>query len=264
MDIMVEVAIPTATGTQAECDTSSLNNRGVNYMKLGDFGQALFCLRLALKGTVKLCDRMTADEVAAAPWDLAASSNSFSVAQQVAPMPVFNSSCDVLHTIAIYLVPSSSFCYHSDELKNSAIQSAIVLYNLAVLFHLSSFAGGDKASEDRISKAALLYQRSKTVLDNMGIQPGCFIGNNAEHHHAILDVLGMATLNNLGHCLYLQDDYVGLQLCLGPLEQWVLHLERHQLCMVNDLNSLKVLEWYRCNCLLNLLTLKPPTFAAAA
>lgn len=247
-----------------ETTTSSLNNRGVECMKAGDLGQALSCLRHALHNTVAECDRLAASNDEAAPPSIAAFTNAFSVAQQVAPLPVFNSNCDFFNAIGIYLVPSSAFCYDIDKLKNSAIQSAIIMYNLAVLFHLSGSIGEDKASVERLGKAVLLYQRSKSVLDNLGIQPGRVRGNNAEQHCAILDVLGMATLNNLGHCLFHQEDNTGLQLCLTQLEHWVLNLDRHQRCMIHDQNSLTVLDWYRCNCLLNVLTLKPPKLAAAA
>lgn len=154
--------------------------------------------------------------------------------------------------------------YDSDKVMNSVIPSAIIFYNLALLFHLKSFLSGGKSSDERLGKAVLLYRRSKDVLDNMEKQPGRYVRTNVEQRHAILDVIGTATLNNLGHCLFLQEDYTESQRCLKQLEERVLNRDQHLCSRVNDLSSLKVLAWHRCNCLVNVVTLKPPKFAAAA
>lgn len=231
--------------------TTTLNNTGVDRMKVGDLSSALNFLRRALNSAVAEINQMTP----------VVPSNStvprFSVAQQVTALP-FATSCDFLHAIGIYLMPSP--CYvNMDELQKASIQSSIILYNLGVLFHLRSCAGGDKASEGCLDKAVSRYQRSQAILDNMGLHPGRYIGGPA-----ILVILGMATLNNLGCCLFQQGNYHASQQCLSLLEYWLLQQQPYLYCLVEDLNSLTLLEWNRSTFLLNVLTLRAPTRAAAA
>lgn len=252
----MEIACP-------KVSTASLNNKGLVHMKVGELGQALHCFRQALWITFAYCDNLQMAKTNDAPPPDLVASTSPTVAQQVTPLSVSNSRSDFFRAIGIYLVPSSSYCYDSDEFKNSLISSAIVMYNLALLFHLGSLAGG-KVSDEHLSKAVLLYQQSKAVLEIMGIQPRRAVLVHSEQRHAILDVIGMATLNNLGHCLFLQEDYIESQQCLNQLEQWVLCLDKQPCSIVHDLNSLKILAWHRCNCLLSVITLKLPKFAAAA
>lgn len=261
-DNQMEVTFPKAPGTVGNTSVS-LNNRGIEHMRAGELGQALHCFRLALWSTLEHCDNLAAStgNETALP-ELAVSS--YTVVQQVTPLSVSNSRSDFFHAIGVYLVPfSSTFCYDCDEFKNTVISSAIIMYNMALLYHLSSSLTGGKLSDERLGKAVLLYQQSKATSENIGFQPRHDVCKNSAQRHAILDVVGMATLNNLGYCLFLQENYTESQRCLDQLEQWVLFLDQ-QRSIVHDLNSLKVLAWHRCSCLVSVITLKPPKLAAAA
>ena len=130
------------------------------------------------------------------------------------------SSYQYIHTHCLYLLPQSNAYCQTNSLKNSAIVSSIIMYNMALAFHLSGVEGSNHACHKRMETARSLYRRASIVLkeatvvstyldvttgDDRIVSSGCIIA----------DYLFMAILNNLGHAHFHLDEYEQSKICFG-------------------------------------------------
>jgi hypothetical protein len=89
----------------------------------------------------------------------------------------------------------AGFTFSTDIVKNGKIYSAIVVFNLALCFHLQAMVLGDNKSPygGHLSKAKSLYRQSFRILEDTVV--GCYHGMATGN--AAFDLLTMALLNNL-------------------------------------------------------------------
>jgi tetratricopeptide (TPR) repeat protein len=199
---IIFTSIPDINSTKTEIHYSAAtmdsfpetNNQGVNYFERGDLPKAFQCYRQALQQLFK-----------------ASSHDESSVPQEqrqthkrLLPLPLRALDCytcyEASSTPATSLSPTS-FALHSqcfrlmnrvsfsmNPLDNDDISSSIVIFNTALVFHLQALKVN---SIQHLTKAMTLYQQAATLLREY-IYAGNATGN------ALVDVLYMAILNNLG------------------------------------------------------------------
>lgn len=255
--------------TTISSTTAVLNNQGVDCLRASDWTQALNFFRAALSSTASDCsaaENLSMDEDGLEPT---LPSTPVTLANQVVSLHPSVSS-DFLHAVGFYLNPVAHY-FGSDTVHNCAVQSAVVWYNLGVLLHVKSFDGvSSEASNDnagarmRLDKALTLYMRTKSVLEALAVFDHSFRNDSP----GLLQVLGMATLNNLAYGLHQKEHWNASQECLLDLSQWIFELEKQYRCNETissiDMASLEVFEWVRSSCLLNAMILHPPNVAGAA
>jgi len=255
-----------ACRSQQELSTASLNNQGVDCLKVGDWAQALTFFRAALRNTVRDCTSADALIMDEDPADIPSTEDASGLAHHVTSIP-FALGSDFLHAVGFYL---NSDAYTSDTVQNCAVQSAVVWYNLALLLHTKSSDGvtvecdDNKAASMGIDKALSLYTRSKVVLETLGV----FDGSPTDLRPGFLQVLGMATFNNMAYALYQNMNWIASQKCLQDLSQWIFQMERQQPQQApvspEEAEFMEIFEWNRSSCLLNAMILQPPCVARAA
>lgn len=252
--------------TSTECPpppTSAawLNNQGVECLRAGEWTRALDYFRSALRRTARDCTLDVADMGGDLP--LLPDSPPISLAH-------LSVGSDFLHAVGFYLDPVSDL-FGTDTAQNCAVRSAVVWYNLALLLHakicdgiVSVESDDNKAVRARLDKCKSLYIRCKSVLEMLGVFDQGFKNGS----HGFLQVLGMATLNNLAYVLYQKEHWTESQECLQDLTQWIYQLEKHrrpaQALSETEISSLEVFEWNQSSCLLNAMILQPPSLARAA
>ena len=250
--------------------TADLNNQGVECLRASEWAHALNFFRAALRSTASDCcaaESLSMGEEEGREHTLP--STPVTLANQVASLYTSVSS-GFLHAVGFYLDPTANY-FGSDTVQNCAAQSAVVWYNLGVLLHVKSFDGApSEVSNDnagarlRLEKALSLYMRTKSVLEALGVFDQSFYNDSP----GILQVLGMATLNNLAYGLHQKEHWNESQECLLDLSQWIFRLEKqyrsNETLSSIDMASLEVFEWVRSSCLLNAMILHPPSVAGAA
>jgi hypothetical protein len=194
------------------CTTSLINanNQGLAYLEKGDFSSALYCLWHALecaklgfvhrhKTAPHSCQKARSGRnvLLLSPSELARRECLVQV-PNMARSP--EKKTLLIHTQAIRLVGSLAFS--KDGFENDKISSAIVVFNLALCFHLQGDLVQDHQSDrfQQLSKAKSLYRQSYTLLVNTikGSYNGGSTGN------ALVDLLVMALLNNLALLQHLE------------------------------------------------------------
>ena len=248
--------------------TASFNNQGVESLRAGEWTRALNFFRAALRSTASDC---IAEGFGVEGRKEELPSVPLSLAHQVVSI---HSSCnsDFLHAVGFYLNPSAKyFDDDSDKIQSCAVQSAVIWYNLGLLLHVKSSDGVVSAESDdnvgarmRLDKALSLYMRTKSVLETLGVFDRGF--NNCSP--GFLQIIGMATLNNLAYALYQREHWSASQECLVDLTQWIFQMEKqHRSAQPQtsiEAASLEIFEWNRSSCLLNAMILQPPRVASAA
>jgi hypothetical protein len=179
------------------------NNQGLAYLEKGDFSSALYYLWHALK-----CAKLefvhqhrtaphTCQETRAGRNVLLLSPSELARRECLVQLPNMARSPEkktlLIHTQAIQLVRSLTFS--KDGFENNKISSAMVVFNLALCFHLQGGVVQDHQSDrfQQLSKAKSLYRQSYTLL--VDTIKGSYNGGSTGN--ALIDLLVMALLNNL-------------------------------------------------------------------
>jgi tetratricopeptide (TPR) repeat protein len=140
-------------------------------------------------------------------------------------------------------------------LINSTIVSAIIIFNLSIVYHLKGLEGGSGSiSSMRLRKARALYQKSQNLLIDAGVPLGA-TGN------PVIDVLSMALFNNLAHVAFELSSY-------EESRQFFDFLIRFALTVVpskyGDAFVAALLDQQKSSFLLNAIILQVPKLAPAA
>jgi hypothetical protein len=123
--------------------------------------------------------------------------------------------CSLLHTTPFTMDPRAG-AYSEDCLLNTSVVSAIILFNLGVLYHLKSMEGN--GSERKLIKARDLYEKSRILLTDAGV-------SLAPTGNPVVDVLYMAIMNNLAQVSYDLSSYDAARCYVYLLIEFALSIE---------------------------------------
>ena len=184
--------------------------------------------------------------------------------QAVTELP---SMLDNVFVKAFHLIPTVN-AYSSDPLTNLSIAFAIVIFNLAIAFHLEALHEHHQRDCDEwtttypataitlgyCTRAKQLYAKAQCILQKIGVNETVSTG------HPVLDLLNMALLNNVAH--------VSVPLCAYDDARTAIH----HLCTfcttvqpsLHDADTALILAWYVQSFWMHAHFLEIPTVASAA
>ncbi|GKY97754.1 hypothetical protein MPSEU_000733600 [Mayamaea pseudoterrestris] len=247
-----------------QLDCAALNNEGVFYFQQGELAASLAKFRSALELTIGSLEP-TVTPATESSQSCGRDAPSRSVNQHrpregnssidfVSILPVE----DVMSGLQTYNRPinlvATPAAYSSDPLVNATVVSSIILFNLALVYHLKGLEGSDDTSRSRLLSAQSLYTKSRALLEEAGFSSYQSCG------HPVVDILIMAILNNQGQLTFSLLDYEQSQKFFDCLVVFcsTVRPQDHQ----QDDGAL--LEWHMSAFLVNAITLQQPTHASAA
>ena len=146
------------------------------------------------------------------------------------------------------------------------MMSAILLFNVAVVFHVKGCGETSKESSERtyLERARDLYRKAHGLLQPGGEGPAHLFPTQ-HHQHPVLDVLAMALHNNIAAASYALGDYdacrTHVELLVASCSSVLSDAHRRLL----DPEAVSVLEWHTHLFMYNAYFLRtPPTVASAA
>jgi tetratricopeptide (TPR) repeat protein len=246
---------------------TQLNNLGVTFLDTGDLYQALNLFRDALMYTVGNMpppEQEMPPPVAARPVPGKPQDDSASPIEQGADqsnlIPSSStryawdapSASQFVHARGINVIASPA-AYSPDVFVNSTVVSSIIIFNLAVVYHLKGLEEcGDRSA--RLSKARLLYDKSDLLLKDAGV-PLSSTGN------PVIDMLSMALFNNLAQASFELGSYDESRRCFDNL---IMFTSTVVPSSYDDANIGSLLDQEKSNFLLNAIILHAPKLAPAA
>lgn len=246
---------------------AELNNVGIAYLEEGDLKKALEFFRDALRQTMG--ELRPAPPVAAvagsasSPFDAPTSIGQASqpAAPSVAAAPqqgrrkVLSSNGNTspfVHAQGFGVVGTPG-SYSPDPLINTTVVSTIVIFNLAVVYHLKG-VHEKVLCDSRLRKAYSLYRKAHLLLTDAGVFHGS-TGN------AVVDLLSMALSNNLAHVCYEMSQYDESRAHFDSLIRFALTVIPSR---YGDSYVGSVMDNQKSNFLLNAIILHAPSLAPAA
>jgi len=236
-----------------------LNNSGVACFQAGDLSSSLNLFREALQATISGLAPPDHGKGTSAPSAGSARAQAFGgLPAQESPSCTTEESVNTLHayTRAINLIPQET-AYAEDNLVNTTIESSIILFNLALVYHVKGLEGFDNSSLSMLLKARSLYLKAKCLLEEAGIPMDQSLG-----HQPVLDILIMAIHNNLGQSAYHLNEFDDSQSRFRDLSLYASSLKPER--FAHDPETKALLEWHKSMFLMNAMTLQPPKLASAA
>ena len=107
-----------------------------------------------------------------------------------------------VHARCLPIIATTVGAYSDYAMNNASCVSAILIFNLGVVYHIKAMQGGmGSNSRNWLTKARALYKHSATLLTEAH---WCYCGALVESNAAnpVLDLLGMALFNNPSHHCY--------------------------------------------------------------
>jgi tetratricopeptide (TPR) repeat protein len=242
---------------------AQLNNLGVAFLDAGDLRQALDLFRDALMRTV-VSMQQSEHEVAARPVPgKPQSDNASPIKHDVDQSHLIHSSSaryawdapsasQFVHARGINVIASPT-AYSPDVFVNSTVVSSIIIFNLAVVYHLEGLEECDGKSA-RLGKARLLYNKSDLLLKDAGV-PLSSTGN------PVVDMLSMALFNNLAQASYELGSYDESRICFDNLIMFSITVVPSR---YDDAYIGSLLDLEKSKFLLNAIILDTPKLAPAA
>lgn len=254
--------------------TADLNNAAVAHFNSGDLGRAFDLFRCALQQTMDGNHHLGAQSPAALPSIGTAPPQDQSMS---APAPSdsdrgsgissgsscppanagrtdfkINTCMPFIHAKCFGIVGTPG-AYSPDPLINTTIVSTLVVFNLALLYHIKGTH--EKAlCERRLCKSHALYSRAHLILSSAGAFSGC-TGN------AVVDLLSMAVFNNLAHVSYELAEYDQSRTHFDALIRFALTVVPSR---YGDPSVGPMMEEQKSNFLLNAIILHAPSLSPAA
>jgi hypothetical protein len=157
--------------------------------------------------------------------------------------------------------------YSDDVMLSASCVSAILIFNLGVVYHVKAMQGGTVSSNSScgtncLTKAKTLYTHSLTLLHQSRGWDCCTV-NGASAADPVMDLLSMALFNNLGHVCYEQSNYEESRLFFQDLVGFALTVTPSG--YDNDDDSLTLcMNEYKKHFLLNAMILNARPTAPAA
>ena len=247
--------------------TADLNNAAVAHFDRGDIGKAFELFRGALQQTMDGNFRPAPQPPATLPpagppqqeQNRSPSSDGCS-SGRVTPEASNSRAAYCQNIPSMPFIHAQSFgivgtpgAYSPDPLINTTMVSTLVVFNLALLYHIKG--SHEKALTDRrLCKAHALYARAHLLLHDAGVFSGC-TGN------AVVDLLSMAVSNNLAHVSHELADYEQSRAHFDALIRFALTVVPTR---YGDRYVGSVMEEQKSNFLLNAIILHAPSLAPAA
>lgn len=259
---------------------AELNNLGVTCLAAGDLRRALDLFRQALKFTM---GEMEPEDQARAELEVerqnvsmpklnvqqssASADNKNMDTTEQSPMSLLASKVGPINAhLAKQAPPSSQFvhvrginlvaaptAYSQDTLVNTTIVSSIVIFNLAIVYHLKGLEECGN-TDARLAKARSLYHKSHLLLQEAGV-PGASTGN------PVIDMLSMALFNNMAQSSF---ELGGYPESRGYFEQLICFATTVVPSRYQDAYVFSLLDQQKSNFLLNAIILHAPKIASAA
>ena len=249
---------------------ADLNNIGVAYLEAGDLKKALELFRTALRQTMG-DGRLPPPHLMAPPMNIThphpsagdqrdGTSTSTRDRPTEAMQQQQQAKSDEFNTTATPFIHSQGFgivgsagAYSPDQLINTTVVSTIVIFNLAVVYHIKGIH--EKALNDtRLIKAHSLYLKAHLLLHDAGVSYGS-TGN------AVVDLLSMAVSNNLAHVCFELSRYEESRSHFDSLIRFALTVVPPR---YGDRYVGSVMDQQKSNFLLNAIILHAPNLAPAA
>lgn len=255
----------TTKDSMSDQAAAHLNNVGVAYLERGDLKQALEYFRDALRetmGELRLPPPHAASTEARAGSGVATSRSD----QRATPMHAEymalpqerKSSCNnsnvtpFVHAQGFGIVGAPG-SYSPDPLINTTVVSTIVIFNLAVVYHIKGIHE-NALCDSRLRKAYALYVKAHVLLNDAGV-------THVSTGNAVVDLLSMALLNNLAHVCYELHQYKECRSRFDSLIRLALTVIPSK---YGDGHVGSVMDQQKSNFLLNAIILHAPNLAAAA
>jgi len=231
-------------------ETAALNNVGVASFHEGDFESALHHFRRGLQVTVGGLHESNVDE----PRKDVPNERCSSPVRHSPITANMISSC--AYTRAFNPSPTEA-AYALDPLVNVTIVSSIVLFNLALVYHVKGMEDFDICSQACLLKARSLYFKAKALLVEAGVSL------RQSTRHPVIDVLTMALFNNCAQVAHSLSEYDECRSEVGRLVAFADTLRLDDHCR-QEPETLSLLEWHKSLILGNALYFQPPNLASAA
>jgi hypothetical protein len=225
----------------------NLNNKGVLCLKEGKLVEAFDLFRTALMNV---------------SGDVNCPQESFRWSQtqpaSSAPAAIYSvtnnsSSTPFMYSSGINLL-SSITAYSLEPSVNDTVFSSIVIFNLAIVYHLKGFECSGSQSRIQFFKAMSLYQKSYMLLVAVGVLKTA-TGN------AVVDMVCMSVFNNLAEVCFELSDFSECQRYFVCLMRF---LDSVATYIYDDDHTSSMLFQAKINFLLNATLLQEPFLAAAA
>lgn len=235
---------------------AELNNVAVAYLEAGDLRNALSLFRVSLRtamGDFRPGEAPPAvPQMPAPPSAVDENGQPVAGSQRAKSAEFSNPSTPFIHAQGFGIVGTAG-AYSPDPLVNSTIISTIVIFNLAVVYHIKGLH--EKAlSESRLVKAHSLYAKALLLLHDAGVTFGS-TGN------AVVDLLSMAVSNNLAHVCFELSSYDESRAYFDGLIRFALTVVPGR---YGDQYVGSVMDQQKSNFLLNAIILHAPNLAQAA
>ncbi|CAB9526548.1 expressed unknown protein [Seminavis robusta] len=241
---------------------ADLNNVAVAYLERGDLRRALELFRTALRTTMGELRPAGAPPLVPPPMPpqeqqhQAAGQGPANNDNRQHPRdtkPEFNSpGTPFVHCQGFGIVGTPG-SYSPDPLINTTVISTIIIFNLAVVYHLKGLH--EKAlNESRLHKARSLYVKAHLLLNDAGVSYGS-TGN------AVVDLLSMAVSNNLAQVSYELSSYDESRAHFDGLIRFALTVVPSR---YGDRYVGSIMDQQKSNFLLNAIILHAPNLAPAA
>lgn len=244
---------------------AELNNVAVAYLELGDLRNALSLFRSALRTTMG--DFRPGQAPPPMPQGLPnqqqqhhhdqsshQSSGQSGTCTRPQDKPDFNNnpSTPFIHAQGFGIVGTHG-AYSPDPLVNTTVISTIIIFNLAVVYHMKGLH--EKALTDaRLIKARSLYAKAHLLLHDAGVTDGS-TGN------AVVDLLSMAVSNNLANVYFELSNYDECRTHFDGLIRFALTVVPGR---YGDQYVGTVMDQQKSSFLLNAIILHAPNLAPAA
>ena len=239
-----------------------LNNAGVACLDSGKTLQALNLFREALTHTmVQLRKPDSLPGSLHATNTCQSTSESLPFESTLTPdfMSLFPGICEgsqnwvpFIHARAMRIIANHG-AYAKDPMVNATLNSAIIIFNLAVVYHVK--AVGESVSQGpRLCKAKSLYEKSYLLLADCNVL-ACAGGNPT------IDLLSMALLNNLAQITYELTEYDSSQLYFQELVRFAHSVSPDA---YGNCSIATFMDYQKSSFLLNAMFLHAPSIAPAA
>lgn len=234
---------------------AGLNNAGVQFLARRDLDSASRLFRSALRffimDTLSLADATCILDTAntallKSPHKI---QDEDSLLSSNAPAHIF---LPFVHDEGMTIHPSN-VAYASDPLANVTVISSIVVFNLAVVYHVQALRESC-LSHQNLSRAHSLYLKTLKLLSDARVD------TNKTTDNVTLDLLIMSLCNNLAQATHHVGAYQDSHLCFEQLIRFGKTID----CTNAEDNVVSWLQLKLSVFLLNAMVLREPTVAASA
>ena len=162
--------------------------------------------------------------------------------------------------IKIPVISPGEYCFSSEAEGELSICVSIVVYNLALAYHLRGIQEGEESSCKKLflSRALALYEKCS---DMLLVPSRVATAKLTSTNNSVIDLLFMALFNNIAHISFELLNYEKCRSYAGMLLQFMSSIESSD---YGDQQVAAIMRRVIVTFFLNSLALRPPTAARAA